>query len=120
MRGSGDFGWIPKGIKPDLDYLFFSENDQTLEPKELSEPFLDQENSVFKLYIIADFNDSFELSEENFEIISDNILTTFFNQKSSLVDMQYGLDNETFNWINGKVQAASIFNKNDQTNVIIE
>ena len=34
--------------------------------------------------------------------------------------MQYGLDNETFNWINDKVQVASIFNYNDQSDVIIE
>ena len=120
MRGSGDFGWIPKGIKPDLDYLFFSENNQALRPKELSEPFIDQENSVFKFYIISDVNESLELSEENFEIISEGILTNFFNEKSQLVDMQYGLDNETFNWINDKVQVASIFNNNDQTSVIIE
>ena len=120
IRGAGDFGWIPKGVKPDLDYLFFSENNQSLRPKELSEPFIDQENSVFKFYIISDVNESLELSEENFEIISEGILTNFFNEKSQLVDMQYGLDNETFNWINDKVQVASIFNNNDQTNVIIE
>ena len=60
------------------------------------------------------------MSEENFEIISESILTNFFNEKSQLVDMQYGLDNETFNWINDKVQVASIFNNNDQSNVIIE
>ena len=120
LRGSGDFGWIPKGVKPDLDYLFFGENDQALKPKELSEPFVDQENSVFKFYVISDVSESFELSEENFEIISESILTNFFNEKSQLVDMQYGLDNETFNWINDKVKVASIFNNNDQSNVIIE
>ena len=65
IRGAGDFGWIPKGVKPDLDYLFFSENNQALRPKELSEPFIDQENSVFKFYIISDVNESLELSEEN-------------------------------------------------------
>ena len=120
LRGSGDFGWIPKGINPDLDNLFFGGNDQALKPKELSEPFLDQENSVFKFYVISDVSESFELSEENFEIISESILTNFFNEKSQLVDMQYGLDNETFNWINDKVQVASIFNNNDQSDVIIE
>ncbi len=119
IRGSGDFGWIPKGIKPDLDYLFFGEN-MALRPRELSEPFIDQENSVYKFYIISDVNESLELSEENFEIISEGILTNFFNEKSQLVDMQYGLDNETFNWINDRVQVASLFNNNNQTNVIIE
>ena len=117
IRGVGDFGWIPKGIMPELDGLIFG-NDQSnyLKPKELSEPYIDQENSVFKLYVISDVKKSYELSEENFEQISNNVLTNFFNERSRLVDMQYGLDNETFNWINEKVQVASLFNDNDSAN----
>ncbi len=120
IRGVGDFGWIPKGIMPELDSLIFG-NDQSdhLKPKELSEPYIDQENSVFKLYVISDVENSYELSEENFEQISNNVLTKFFNERSRLVDMQYGLDNETFNWINEKVQVASLFNDNDLANDII-
>tara|TARA_E500000331_G_scaffold152751_1_gene148647 strand:- start:659 stop:1726 length:1068 start_codon:yes stop_codon:yes gene_type:complete len=119
-RGSGDFGWIPKGIKPELDILIFGNGDNNfLKPKELSEPYIDQENSVFKLYVISDVKKSYELSEENFEQISNNVLKNFFNDRSRLVDMQYGLDNETFNWINGKVQAASLFNDNNLANDII-
>ena len=112
---------MPKGIKPELDSLIFG-NDQSdhLKPKELSEPYIDQENSVFKLYVISDVEKSYELSEENFEQISNNVLTKFFNERSRLVDMQYGLDNETFNWINEKVQVASLFNDNDLANDIIK
>ena len=121
IRGEGDFGWIPKGIKPELDDLIFGNNQSNgLKPKELSEPYIDQENSVFKLYIISDVKKSHELSEENFEQISNNVLTNFFNERSRLVDMQYGLDNETFNWINEKVQVASLFNDNDSANDIIK
>ena len=120
IRGAGDFGWIPKGIMPELDSLIFgTDQDNYLKPKELSEPYIDQENSVFKLYVISDVKKSFELSEENFEQISNNVLKNFFNDRSRLVDMQYGLDNETFNWINGKVQAASLFNDNNLANDII-
>ncbi len=121
IRGAGDFGWIPKGIKPELDDLIFGSNQTDyLKPKELSEPYIDQENSVFKIYIISDVKKSYELSEENFEVISNNVLNNFFNERSRLVDMQYGLDNETFNWINEKVQVASLFNENDTANDIIK
>ena len=51
--------------------------------------------------------------------MQENVLKNFFNDRSRLVDMQYGLDNETFNWINGKVQAASLFNDNNLANDII-
>ena len=121
IRGAGDFGWIPKGIMPELDSLIFgTDQDNYLKPKELSEPYIDQENSVFKLYVISDVKKSFELSEENFEQISNNVLINFFNERSRLVDMQYGLDNETFDWINEKVQVASLFNDNDLANDIIK
>ena len=121
IRGAGDFGWIPKGIMPELDSLIFgTDQDNYLKPKELSEPYIDQENSVFKLYVISDIKKSFELSEENFEQISNNVLINFFNERSRLVDMQYGLDNETFDWINEKVQVASLFNDNDLANDIIK
>tara|TARA_E500000331_G_scaffold274284_1_gene266459 strand:+ start:121 stop:1185 length:1065 start_codon:yes stop_codon:yes gene_type:complete len=121
IRGAGDFGWIPKGIMPELDSLIFgTDQDNYLKPKELSEPYIDQENSVFKLYVISDVKKSFELSEENFEQISNNVLINFFNERSRIVDMQYGLDNETFDWINEKVQVASLFNDNDLANDIIK
>ena len=121
IRGAGDFGWIPKGIMPELDSLIFgTDQDNYLKPKELSEPYIDQENSVFKLYVISDVKKSFELSEENFEQISNNVLINFFNERSRIVDMQYGLDNETFDWINEKVQVASLFNDNDLANGIIK
>ena len=121
IRGAGDFGWIPKGIMPELDSLIFgTDQDNYLKPKELSGPYIDQENSVFKLYVISDVKKSFELSEENFEQISNNVLINFFNERSRIVDMQYGLDNETFDWINEKVQVASLFNDNDLANDIIK
>ena len=121
IRGAGDFGWMPKGIMPELDSLIFgTDQDNYLKPKELSGPYIDQENSVFKLYVISDVKKSFELSEENFEQISNNVLINFFNERSRLVDMQYGLDNETFDWINEKVQVASLFNDNDLANDIIK
>ncbi len=121
MRGEGDFGWIPRGILPELDNLIFDTKNDSLKPRELSEPYIDQENSVFKFYVISDVDKSHELSEENFEQLSNNVLTKFFNERSQIIDMQYGLDNETFNWINEKVQVASIFNNiDDQVNDIIE
>ena len=120
MRGSGDFGWIPRGIMSDLDNLIFGSKNDSLKPREISEPYIDQENSVFKFYVIGDLKESYELSEENFEQLSNNVLTNFFNERSQIVDMQYGLDNETFNWINEKVQVASIFNIEDQVDDIIE
>ena len=61
-----------------------------------------------------------ELSIDNLEILSNQALLSFFEIKSREVDMQYGLDNETFNWINERVKVASILPDGNQENVIIE
>ena len=77
-------------------------------------------NSLYKFYVIADFNDSLELYIDNLEILSNQDLLSFFEIISREVDMQYGLDNETFNWINERVKVASILPDGNQENVIIE
>ena len=123
LRGAGDLGWVPEGIYPSLDQTLFGSIEVNIQPlavKKLSEPFLDQENSLYKFYVIADFNDSLELSIDNLEILSNQALLSFFEIKSREVDMQYGLDNETFNWINERVKVASILPDGNQENVIIE
>jgi len=122
-RGAGDLGWVPKGMYPTLDYIFFELNEDGnpgLLSKKISDPFLDQENSLYKFYIIADSNDSMELSEDHMEILSDQALTSFFAIKSKDVSLEYGLDNETFNWINNRVEIASILPEDSHGNVIIK
>ena len=122
-RGIGDIGWTPKGIYPSLDgTLFGSSQDSVLAlpVKKLSDPFIDQENSLYKFYIIADISDSQELSSDHLDILSDQALISFFAKKSMEVNLEYGLDNETFNLINERVKIASILPEGNQDNVIIE
>ena len=88
--------------------------------KKLSDPFIDQENSLYKFYIIADISDSQELSGDHLDVLSNQALISFFALKSMKVNLEYGLDNETFNWINERVKIASILPEGNQNNVIIE
>ena len=122
-RGIGDLGWTPIGVYPSLDQTLFGslqDNISSLSVKKLSDPFIDQENSLYKFYIIADISDSHELSEDHLDILSDQALISFFSMKSTEVNLEYGLDNETFNWINERVKIASILPEGNQDNVIIE
>ena len=79
-----------------------------LDLKELSEPYINQESDLLEFYIISDLTEARELSDEHMEQLSNDALRQFLSNKSSVVNIEYGLDNDTFNWINSRVQIASI------------
>jgi hypothetical protein len=107
IRDKGNIGWTPKGINPVIDELFFNKSER-LGIKKLSEPYINQEANAYELYVITDYSELKELSDDNELLLSENSLVSFLSTKSNEIDIEYGLDNDTFNWINSRVEIASI------------
>ena len=111
QKNKGSLGWIPVGIYPTLDNILFGRDEnekRNLDLRELSEPYINQESDLLEFYIISDLTEARELSDEHMEQLSNDALTQFLSKKSLVVNIEYGLDNDTFNWINSRVQIASI------------
>ena len=111
QKNKGSLGWIPVGIYPTLDNILFGQDEngkRNLNLRELSEPYINQESDLLEFYIISDLTEAKELSDEHMEQLSNDALTQFLSKKSLVVNIEYGLDNDTFNWINSRVQIASI------------
>ena len=108
MRDKGSIGWTPKGINAAIDELYFNKFESKLGIKQLSEPYINQEANAYELYIITDYSELKELSEDHELALSENSLVSFLSEKSNEIDIEYGLDNDTFNWINTRVEIASI------------
>ena len=108
VRDKGSVGWVAKGVLPIIDELFFNAGSSRLEIKQLSEPFINQEANAYELYVITQYSELKELSVDQEQLLSENALVSFLSTKSNEIDIEYGLDNDTFNWINSRVEIASI------------
>ena len=110
-RTRGEIGWIPQGILPNFDPLFFGidENgNRNLEVNKLSEPFVNADLGGADIYVIGEFSEARELSDKTFITLAENALVDFLNVERKTLDIYMDLNNEIYNWINSKVRLASV------------
>jgi len=110
-RTRGEIGWIPQGILPNFDPLFFGVDEngnKNLEVNKLSEPFVNADLGGADIYVIGEFSEARELSDKTFIILAENALVDFLNVERKTLNIYMDLNNEIYNWINSKVRLASV------------
>ncbi len=110
-RTKGEIGWVPQGILNSLDPLFFGvdqDGNRYLEVKTLSEPFVNSELGGADIYLIAEFSEARELSDNTFSLLTEDALVDFLNEERKSLYIYMDLNNEIYNWINSKVRLASV------------
>ena len=74
---------MPQGILNSLDPLFFGvdqDGNRYLEVKTLSEPFVNSELGGADIYLIAEFSEARELSDNTFSLLTEDALVDFLNE----------------------------------------
>ena len=110
-RTKGEIGWVPQGILNSFDPLFFGvdqDGNRYLEVKTLSEPFVNSELGGADIYLIAEFSEARELSDNTFSLLTEDALVDFLNEERKSLYIYMDLNNEIYNWINSKVRLASV------------
>jgi parvulin-like peptidyl-prolyl isomerase len=110
-RGSGDLGWFPFGVTPELDALLFGldkDENRLLPIRVPSDPRFDSESNWWSYLVVEEVNDAREVSETNFEALTTRGMSIFFNERRTDFDLHMVLDSEIFDWVNAQVRLSAL------------
>ena len=114
-RNSGYVGWLPRGVRTDLDPFIFGgtrSNDGLTEDdiplRTLSAGRYDDESQLWTGQIVAEYNDAREVADQHFELLSDTAIDNFLNERRDEFDTAVTIDSSIYAWINEQVRYAAI------------
>ena len=114
-RTSGYLGWLPRGVQTDLDPFIFggtrddvglTESDIPL--RSISVGRYDDQAQQWTGHIVSAFNEAREVSDADFELLSDTAINAFLNERRDEFDTAVTIDSEIYAWINQQVRYAAI------------
>jgi hypothetical protein len=103
VRQGGEIGWIPRGVRPDLDDLIFG-----LEPGVLSEPRQEfgggsgQEGDAGErttLYLITEKAEAREVDPLNLEVLKTRALEAWLGQERENSEVRTRFDSDIYEWV---------------------
>jgi parvulin-like peptidyl-prolyl isomerase len=110
-RGSGDLGWFPFGVTPELDALLFGldkDENRLLPIRTPSDPRFDSDSNWWSYLIVDEVNDAREVNEINFEVLTTRGMGIFFNERRTDFDLHMVLDSDIFDWVNKQVRLSAL------------
>ena len=114
-RTSGYLGWLPRGVRTDLDPFIFGgtrSNDALTESdiplRALSNGRYDEQSQQWVGQIVSEYNDAREVSDQHFELLSDAAIDNFLNERRDEFDTAVTIDSSIYAWINEQVRYAAI------------
>jgi parvulin-like peptidyl-prolyl isomerase len=110
-RNSGDLGWFPFGVTPEVDALLFGldgDGNRLLPLRTPSDPRFDSDQNWWSYLVVAEVNDAREVNEVNFEALTTRGMTIFFNERRGDFDLHMVLDSAIFDWVNTQVRLSAL------------
>ena len=110
-RGSGDLGWFPFGVTPELDALLFGldiDGNRLLPLRMPSDARFDTDSNWWSYLVVAEVNDAREVNESNFEALATRAMGIFFNDRRKDFDLHMVLDSDIFDWVNAQVRLSAL------------
>ena len=114
-RTSGSVGWLPRGVRTDLDPFIFggtrsneSLTESDIPLRALSTGRYDDQSQQWVGQIVAEYNDAREVSDAHFELLSDSAIDDFLNERRGEFNTSVTIDSSIYAWINEQVRYAAI------------
>ena len=115
-RTGGYIGWLPQGVRTDLDSVLFghhknddgSKGERILPLRRLSGGRYDDATQQWTANIVSDFSEAREIDEEHFGILANLAVDRFINEHREDFDTSVSLNSEVYDWINRQVRLNAI------------
>ncbi len=115
-RTGGYIGWVPEGVRSDLDSILFghkanedgSKGDRILPLNTLSGGRYDEATQQWTAHIVSDFTEAREISDEHFDVLANVAVDRFINEHRQDFDTSISLNSEVYDWINRQVRLNAI------------
>ena len=116
QRDRGYVGWMPKGVRSDLDSILFghkanedgSKGDRVLPLKTLSGGRYDETSQLWMAHIVSDFSEAREIADEHFDILANLEVDRYINEHRGEFRTAISLNSEVYEWINRQVRLNAI------------
>ena len=116
QRDRGYVGWLPEGVRTDLDAILFghkvnedgSKGDRVLPLKTLSGGRYDEGTQFWTAHIVSDFSEAREISDEHFDILANLEVDRYINEHRGEFRTAISLNSEVYEWINRQVRLNAI------------
>ncbi len=116
LRGGGYLGWLPEGVRTDLDSQLFGRkrnedgtpSDRVLPLRTLSGGRYDESTQTWTAHIVSDFTEAREVTDQHFEALSDLALDKFIFEHREDFYTSISLNSEIYDWVNRQVRSAAI------------
>lgn len=116
LRDRGYIGWLPQGVRTDLDSILFghkanedgSKGDRVLPLRTLSGGRYDETTQLWTAHIVSDFTEAREIADEHFGVLANLEVDRYINEHRGEFLNTISLNSEVYDWINRQVRLAAI------------
>lgn len=115
LRNNGYVGWLPRGVRNDLDPFIWGGTRVGTEVTEADIPLrvlspgrYDESSQQWTGHIVAQFSEAREVADEHFEALSDAAIDRFLNERRDEFDASVTIDSDIYAWVNQQVRYAAI------------
>ncbi|MCH7734217.1 MAG: hypothetical protein IH961_03260 [Chloroflexi bacterium] len=110
-RNGGDEGWLPRGVIPELDVVFFGVDDageRLLPIGQISEVVRIPGDNSFGVIYIDEYASARPVDPAPFEILKDRALRDWFEETRLQLEVVLNLDSKIADWVNRQVRSSSV------------
>lgn len=115
-RGNGYLGWLPEGVRTDLDSFLFGRKrnedgtpgERILPLRTLSPGRYDEATQTWTGHIVSQEAEAREITDAHFEALSDRAIEIFINEHRTDFSPTAQINSEVYEWINNQVRFAAI------------
>lgn len=116
QRTGGYIGWLPEGVRTDLDSILFghkvnddgSKGERVLPLNTLSGGRYDEASQLWTAHIVSDFSEAREIADDHFDILANLEVDRYINEHRFEFDTAISLNSEVYDWINRQVRSNAI------------
>ncbi len=116
QRTGGYIGWLPQGVRTDLDSILFghktnedgSKGERVLALNTLSGGRYDEASQLWTAHIVSDFSEAREIADDHFDILANLEVDRYINEHRFEFDTAISLNSEVYDWINRQVRSNAI------------
>ena len=116
QRNGGYLGWLPQGVRTDLDSILFghranedgTKGDRVLPFNTLSGGRYDEQTQQWTAHIVSGHTEAREIADEHFDILANLAVDRFINEHRKDFFTSISLNSEVYDWINKQVRLNAI------------
>ena len=116
QRTKGYIGWLPEGVRSDLDSILFghlanedgSKGERILPLKTLSGGRYDESTQLWTAHIVSDFTEAREIADDHFDVLANLEVDRYINEHRGEFKTAISLNSEVYDWINRQVRLNAI------------